>query len=253
MEFFTPRSAILAGLAMFALSAPNFAVAAQPKYGPEATVLSRSNQYVRRNPAPDFWAMIPYYSAQINGRACSAASVEMVVNAARAARTLGSEDELATQSVMMQKVKDDTWRTGVLSEQGQGVALDQLGNLVKEALALYDVGVETIETVHVENDSPATIAKVKALLVQNEKSARDFVIANFIQKTYTGDAEVGHVAPVAAWDAKASRVLIFDPDRQWYEPYWVSLETFVRGMATQDKGAGKSRGYVYVRTKLPER
>ena len=240
---------ILAYIAGVAFVGSSEAIAAQPKYGPEATLLSQSQEYVRKNPAPDFWAMIPYYAAQVNGKACSVASVEMVVNAARSGRKLTSDDKLATQSEMMTKIKSDTWRKGVLAKSGKGVELDKLGQLVRESLELYGVSVESIETVHVDSASPDMVAKVRTALETNEKSSGDFIIANFVQKVFTGDAPVGHLAPVAAFDAGKSQVLIMDPDREWYEPYWVSLETFVKGMNTQDEGAKKFRGFVYVKTK----
>jgi hypothetical protein len=40
-----------------------------------------------------------------------------------------------------------------------------------------------------------------------------------------------------------------DPDRTWYEPYWVSEETFIAGMNTQDKESGKTRGMLWVKLK----
>jgi hypothetical protein len=41
-------------------------------------------------------------------------------------------------------------------------------------------------------------------------------------------------------------VLILDPDRQWYEPYWISVDTLLAGMATKDSGGTAYRGLVRV-------
>jgi hypothetical protein len=92
---------------------------------------------------------------------------------------------------------------------------------------------------------------VHELLVQNEKSAKNFLIANFLPSEYTGDPEgtVGHLSPVAAYDAKQKRVLIFDSDRQYYEPYWVSEEVFLKGLNTKDKGADAFRGLLWIELK----
>src|SRR4051812_42366283 len=76
----------------------------KPKYGPQATRLHDSQEYVRKNAAPDFWALMPYYVPQATGSACSVASVTMVVNAARAAQKLKASDELATQKSVTEKV-----------------------------------------------------------------------------------------------------------------------------------------------------
>jgi len=58
---------------------------------------------------------------------------------------------------------------------------------------------------------------------------------------------VGHLSPVAGYDSKEKRVLIFDSDRQYYEPYWVSEEVFLKGMNTPDKGSDAFRGLLWIR------
>ncbi|MCM2279961.1 MAG: phytochelatin synthase family protein [Oligoflexia bacterium] len=216
----------------------------KPKYGSEATLLSRAQEHVRQKPAPDFWALIPYYASQSNDASCSLASVTMVVNAARAHRNLGAEDELATQSGLLSRVKNPAWKRG-LNGLRAGVTLGELASVLADGLKAYGVTPLSVEAMNVEG--AASLAKVRQALEENEKSDADFIIANFDQKAFTSDASVGHIAPVGAYDAARGRVLILDPDRTWYEPYWVSLETFVRGMATRDSSAGKNRGFVHVR------
>jgi hypothetical protein len=51
---------------------------------------------------------------------------------------------------------------------------------------------------------------------------------------------------VAAYDEVQRRVLVLDPDREWYEPYWISDEVALAGMATLDADSGQPRGYVHV-------
>ena len=75
----------------------------KPKYGPEATLLSQSHEYVQHHPAPEYWAMMPYYTAQQTGAACSIAAISMVVNAARSGAKLTADDELATQNNVLKK------------------------------------------------------------------------------------------------------------------------------------------------------
>lgn len=218
----------------------------KPKYGPEATLLRNSHEYIQHHPAPDFWALMPYYTAQQTGSACSIASVSMVVDAARVDQTFTSDDELATQNNVLKKTGDEEW-TKAVGDKGGGRTLDQLGVEVEKAFKAYGFKDAKVEVIHIDDLTPATLAKVHHALVENEKSANDFIIANFIQGVYTGDADAGHIAPIAAYDAKAKRVLILDPDRDWYEPYWVSEETFVKGMNTKDKGSEKYRGLVWVK------
>ena len=216
----------------------------KPKYGPEATQVSTSHQYFLSHAAPDFWVIAPYYVPQQDGRSCSLASVTMIVNAARAHQRLTADDELATQPEVLKKTALDDWKTD-LGAIGKGVTLDELGRFSEGALRGYGITPSEVQTLHV-NQTPESRKKVHELLVRNEGSDRNFIIANFIQGSYTGDADVGHIAPVGAYDAQKKYVLIMDPDRQWYEPYWVSEETFVDGMATQDKTSTKTRGLIFI-------
>ncbi len=217
----------------------------KPKYGPEAILLSQSHAYIQKNPAPTYWALSPYYLPQKDDASCSLASVAMAVNAARVGQKLTADDELVTQVGLLKKVDDDAWKVG-LGEHGHGVTLDQLKPLVEKSFQAYQVKPLSVTVVHTPDQEPATKAALHRALVSMEKSGRQLIIANFIQGVYTGDADAGHIAPVGAYDARLKRVLIMDPDRQWYEPYWVSEETFLKGMATVDKTAGLFRGYVVV-------
>jgi hypothetical protein len=72
------------------------------------------------------------------------------------------------------------------------------------------------------------------------------LISNFNQKVFTDDSEVGHFAPVGAFDPEKSRVLILDPDREYYEPYWVSVNDFIDGMNTKDSSGDQYRGYLSI-------
>jgi hypothetical protein len=107
--------------------------------------------------------------------------------------------------------------------------------------------VASVTVTHAVDTSPATRARLEQALAQNEKSNDDFILINFNQAAYTGDAEVGHIAPIAAYDAAHHRVLVMDPDRQWYEPYWVSTQTLLAGMATKDSQSKQNRGWVYIK------
>ena len=56
----------------------------------------------------------------------------------------------------------------------------------------------------------------------------------------------GHIAPVGAYDEPNRRVLVMDPDRAWYEPYWIPDDVALAGMATRDPVSGAPRGYLIV-------
>jgi hypothetical protein len=221
-----------------------------PKYGPEAARLFHAREYVRAHEAPDFWALTPYYVSQPDQRSCSAASVAMLINALRADRDLKADEPLATPAAIVDVV-DGRLGKNKLAPEGEGVTLDELATIVRHVLPSYRLTPTRIETVRfLENAENAAEAKsrLRQLLIENERSARDMVLVNFLQSVITGDPEgaVGHIAPVAAYDAREGRVLLFDPDRQWYEPYWVSDDTLLKAMATRDSVSGQVRGLLYV-------
>lgn len=237
---------ILATGALFLSLSVAFGAESKPKYGPEATPLSKSHEYFKKGSAPDYWAMSPYYVPQRDGKSCSLGSVTIVMNAARVSKKLNANDELITQDKLLDKVGNEFWKSA-LGTLGRGVPLPKLGPIVEDSLKANGFTKFTVETVHVDDASPATLAKVRKALTENESSTKDFIIANFNQGAYTGDTGGGHISPIGAYDEVKKRVLIMDTDREWYEPYWVSDETFVKGMATKDSDSGKNRGYVWIK------
>ena len=216
----------------------------KPKYGKGAVPLSQSHEFFSRAKAPDFWALAPYYLPQRDERSCSLASLTMLVNAARRGERLGNDDRLVTQASLLSAVGSALWKKE-LAPGGEGVTLDELGELTRRALAVHHFAQAKVEVVHVPDATPTGLQQWRLLLVENERSARDFVLVNFAQAAYTGDGD-GHIAPIGAYDAKLGRVLILDPDRDWYEPYWVPVKVSLEGMATIDPVSKLPRGYVRV-------
>ena len=223
-----------------------FGADAKPKYGPLATRLTRTHEYFKKHEGPDYWALSPYYVPQQTESACSIASVTMIMNAIRASKDLGSEEPLLTQQSLLDLTKSELWQKAA-GTHGTGVNLDQLGRLVETSLKALGYPGAQVVVVHAEKPSPTSLAALRKVLIENEKSTQDFIILNFNQGSYTGDADAGHIAPLAAYDAEHKRALVLDPDRKWYEPYWVSDETLLSGMATLDSGASKNRGYIWIK------
>lgn len=208
----------------------------KPKYVSTTVQLSKSPDYIRKNSAPDFWAMMPHYVPQQDGSACGIASMAMLLNASRTHQALTASEALITQKALVEKINVN---------YSKGLTLDQLGEAIKKSLASFSLKAK-VEVFHVDG-SELQAKKIRELLVKNEKTDRNFIIANFFQGTYTGDPEgVGHISPVAAFDSKNNKVLVMDVDREYYEPYWVSFDTFIKGMNTVDKSVKMNRGLVFV-------
>jgi hypothetical protein len=226
-------------------AAPQAAASTKPKYGKEITLLRSSLDYIRQAKAPDYWALSPYYIGTPGECACST-SLAIVVNAARIRKQLTSDDKLATPGDLVKNVKIPgiDWQKRI--DEEKGFSLEEIPRALGASLHQYGVMNVEIDVVRPEGATPQARKQLHDDLVRNESTDRDFIVANFNQGVYTGDADVGHIAVVGAYDAKRKRVLILDTDREWYEPYWVSEDTFLAGMLKQDKETGKNRGYVKV-------
>lgn len=217
----------------------------QAKYAAFATPLSRDHAYFTRTPAPDFWSLAPYYVGQQDDVSCSLASLTMLVNAARRMLPLRSDEPLVTQPSLRTRVASPIWEHG-LAPGGPGVTLDQLGTLARQSLQAYGVNTERVEVTQIAAASPTALERFRTLLGANEASDHDWLLLDFWAENYVGTGSYGHIAPVAAYDAETRRVLLLDPDREWYEPYWLPDEIALQGMATIDTESGQPRGYVYV-------
>jgi hypothetical protein len=174
----------------------------------------------------------------------------MIVNGLRAQVELTTTDELITQSKLLKQVSYPKWARDV-SPEGDSVTIEELGDYVRESLSLFGPGQYDVQAVRVDPKDKTLRDRVRRMLIENERSDDDFVLVVFWQAAFTDDpeGESGHIAPLAAYDAELDRALVFDPDREWYEPYWVPLDTLVAGMAKVDPDTHNPRGYVWVRTK----
>jgi hypothetical protein len=209
------------------------------KYVSTTLRLSLHHDYIQKNKAPDYWALSPYYVPQQDGAACGIASITMLLNASRAHQNLTASDALVTQKALVEKIKVNYSR---------GLNLDQLTEAVKKGLSEFGIKA-SVETIHADG-TLEQIKKIRELLIKNEKSDQNFILANFLQSNFTGDPEGGgHISPVGVFDSKNNKVLIMDVDREYYEPYWVSFDHFIKGINTADSSNSLKRGLVFVELK----
>lgn len=228
---------------------------AGPKYGPNAQPLSKKTnlEYFQKNPAPDFWALIPHYRGQPTAKACGATNLTLITNAAREAfGNLSSDDKLLSVEDYVKKYTDKAYEETIL-----GSKFDRTNVTNKNMARLIAQGFEKLKLstaatkaeVHDIDlkDLPGSKKKFVEALKENEKSADDFIFFSFIQGKLTGDPEGGaHVATIAGFDAKKNLVLIMDPDREWYEPYWSPVDA-VFDSISDPKSDGLHPGWIHVR------
>lgn len=242
---------LLAGLA---LTLRDSAGAQPPKYGPQgaprAVPLSADHGYLAAAPAPDFWALMPHYVPQMNGAACSVASVAMVVNAAvRTGRPLGNDDKNITQQALLDRVPAEHWkdRMSPLGYLGRhGLSLAQLQTVTQAALAAFGAPKAKARAVPADG-SDEGMKGFRAALTRNERGARDAILLHFAQDEVTAapGGPYPHISPVGAYDEARRRVLVLDVDWEWYEPYWVADDVLYGALSKKTLyfGAG---GYVQV-------
>lgn len=206
-------------------------------YVPGIELLRHSMDFVLNNAAPDYHALMPYYVGQQTSSDCSAASLAMILSAAT--RRPIAEAEI------IQSIDDPEWTANV-APGGSGTNLTRLASLMARGLKAYGLPGD-IDMVRVEDDSPSVLATVREMLVENEKSAGDLIVANFDQGVVTGGPSVGHFSPIAAYDAGRRRVLVLDVDREWVEPYWVPDSLLVYAMQKYDPVKQYHRGFLRAR------
>ncbi|WED44488.1 phytochelatin synthase family protein [Legionella cardiaca] len=234
-------------LFFFAISFSHTCAALQsapPRYAPEIISILQSHAYIQEHKAPLYWKLSPYYIHQRNDSSCSLATAAMVINAALS-NQLFSKTKLATQDDILNRVKDKDWEKGVQVD-GDGVTLEQFKLLLAKAFEAYGLHGFTIQLIHTQDSSKSTESVLHKHLIESE-AGQSFIIANFNQKFFTGDESVGHFAPIGAYDMAKRRILIMDPDRTWYEPYWVPEKTLLEAMATKDMDAQQYRGYLVIK------
>jgi hypothetical protein len=221
-----------------------------PKYGSGVSALAQEHSYFRKAPAPDFWSLVSHYVPQMDGRTCSMASFSMLLNAMESRKTVRAADaKFVNQKGLLGLLEGNeaVKRFFLSTLPGKSVSLLEFSGVLRHAFQKLGIKGMRVEVVHAEG--PESASKILKILKENERSDQDFVVANFLQSELTGDPEgkVGHVAPVAAFDPVGKRVLILDPDREYYEPYWVPFERFMKGLETRDSDSGRNRGILWIR------
>jgi hypothetical protein len=221
------RDALLGLCAWLAGSGIGWSDALKPRLGPNAVPVQDAPDYLHRHEAPDYWALSPYYDGQITDSACSLATVAMLVNALRGLPR-AAEVGIVTQQDLLAAVGEPMWAKRTV-KGGAGVTFKEFDHVIRASLAAYGIAAG-IETFIPHDASAATLAQMRRLLADNERTADDIVLAYFNQGMLTGDWDGPHTSPLAAYDAAQRRVLVMDVDRRWYVPYWSPDEKLLDAM-----------------------
>jgi hypothetical protein len=232
------------------LAGPGLAFEGKPKLGPNAVPITQRTAYLRSAPAPDYWALSPFYEAQRTSSDCAVASATMAANVLRGLPARADEP-MVTESRLLSKIDDANWANEV-AEGGSGVTFAEFVAIVNRALAAFDLQDRAVEVVRPTGDTAEALADLRRALARNEASDRDVVLVYFNQGVITGDWDGPHISPIAAYDEEARQVLIMDVDREWYVPYWTADTTLLQAMlrpapAEHGRLAGQTGGLVWIK------
>jgi hypothetical protein len=213
-----------------------------------ASPLSRDHDYIRRNPAPAYWALSPHLIHQHTDASCSLATATMLLNGARALDGTARMGEFFSERGLIEKIDDPDWLREITPPEGNGIPLVGLAEKLLRILPLYDLAHWAVSAHPVRGASPEAAAEFRAELTEMERAGDRLLGANYHLSTTYGDHwDIGHFSPIGAYDAATDRVLLLDVWKADYEPSWVPLERLMLGMVQISPLTGNVRGYVVLR------
>ena len=213
------------------------------RYAPGVVSIINDHTYLQTHDAPIYWKISPYYLSQPTDASCSVTSAAMLMNALHINQMQHANQKLFTINSILHSTNNG-WKNDV-KQGGNGVTLDQFGVFLRQAMNAHRFLPTKIEVIHATGAKDVA-TKFHQALLKGERMGRTFIVVNFDQKFISGTESIGHFAPIGAYDAKTKRVLVMDPDRELFEPYWVDESRLLSSMETEDTDAHKHRGFVVV-------
>jgi len=219
--------------------------------GPSVAILSplsRDHDYIRKNPAPAYWALSPFLIHQHTDSSCSLATATMLLNGMRAIEGHGRIGQFVSERNLLKRMADADWEREITPPDGNGLSLVELQERMTRALALYELAGWRAEHRIVNADDAETLAAFRAELAAMEQSGDRLIAGNYhLATTYGDDWDVGHFSPFGAYDAARDRVLLLDVWKADYEPCWVDLRRLLKGMTPVSPISGTPRGYLVLK------
>jgi len=178
--------------------------------------------------AADYEPLTRNFEAQSRAAFCGVASSVVVLNALRSSVPRLNQTTFFSDAASAVR--------GPLRVSLAGMSLAQLADLLRTH------GLEVSVFYAADTD----VAAFRSIAQQNLASGGDFLLVNY-QRASLGQAEAGHISPLAAYDAATDRLLILDVAAYKYPPVWVETAALWNAMNTADHASGRTRGFAVVR------
>jgi hypothetical protein len=182
----------------------------------------------------DYERLTQNFESQSRPAFCGVASSVVVLNALRSTGPRVTQSTFFTDAAS--KVR------GSLQVTFAGMSLAQLGNLLRAH------GLEV--TLFYASDTP--VDAFRSIARENLRTSGDFLLVNY-QRAALGQGEIGHISPLAAYNAASDRSLILDVAAYKYPPVWVSAAALWNAMNTTDSSSDRTRGFIVVKNGDPSR
>jgi hypothetical protein len=176
----------------------------------------------------DYERLTQNFEPQSRPAFCGVASSVVVLNALRSAVPRVTQSTFFTDAASQVR--------GSLQVTFAGMSLAQLGDLLRAH------GLEV--TLFHASDTP--VDDFRKIASENLRTSGDFVLVNY-QRSALGQGEIGHISPLAAYNAATDRFLILDVAAYKYPPVWVSTAALWNAMNTTDSSSDRSRGFIVVK------
>ncbi len=177
----------------------------------------------------DYPALVGSFEPQTRRAFCGVASALVTLNAAGTTSAPLDQDALFDHpSVELHPLKVSFI----------GMSLGEFGELLRAH------GVDAT----VVHASDTDVASFRRTGQENLAREGDFLLVNY-QRAHLGQQRMGHISPVAAYDAQSDRMLVLDVAAHKYPPVWVSVDALWEAMnAPLNEETTVTRGFVLVRT-----
>lgn len=196
-----------------------------------------------------FQALQSAFTVQFNEAACSVASMATVLKAARVMQGQDVNSVPITQEEILNRVRAANWAERISPKGHQnrrGLPVDMLGLAAEEAFTRFQVPVVSMQAVPLFGTSFNPEESKKQLfqrLSDFQNSTCHLLIAHFNQGVFIKGLHLPHISPIGNVDVKQKMVCILDVDPDIREPYWVSYETFWKGISWRYNGVLRRHGY----------